>query len=340
MSSILSQALPLAEEAALLYANGRARNAAEALERALAPGGGHGRDLRMWGMLFDLHRAEGDWRAFERLATRFEAQFGRSAPTWLPEDVVAHLPESMRAGGAAYFEIVGPLDRQAAAKLEAMRDRAGEHGTLHLDLSRAREVEGHGCGILSDTLRFLSSHGTGVLVTGVDQFLRTLRQAAEGNPAVRAYWSLLLDLYQLGNMQADFERAALEYALATGGEPPLWQTQVRAVVAPPPVEEKRDEPRYQSHPEIMSLSGVMRGAADPQLRELDRFAEAREYVNLNLAQLTRMDFACAAGFNARLNNWARGGKTVRLIRPNALLGALLASFSPGPGVVIVGTTEP
>ena len=71
--SILSQPLSLPQEAALLYADGRVQDAADRLERAIAPGGGHERDPTAWRMLFDLHRAEGDWTAFEAAAARFEA---------------------------------------------------------------------------------------------------------------------------------------------------------------------------------------------------------------------------------------------------------------------------
>ena len=48
-----------------------------------------------------------------------------------------------------------------------------------------------------------------------------------------------------------------------------------------------------------------------------------------------MDFACATSFSTQVNALAASGKTVRLIRPNALVGGLLASFELAPGVTLV-----
>jgi ABC-type transporter Mla MlaB component len=335
VSSILAQALPLPQEAALLYAHGRAKDAAGALERAIAPGGGYEQDTDTWSMLFDLHRAEADWRAFEQLAARFEATFGLAAPAWLAEEETAHLPPEMQHGGNAYFDPIGLLDDDAAARLEVMRRRAGNHSALHLDLSKLTDIQAEGCLRLSQTLRHLSANGNGVVITGGDRLMRLLHDAAEGNGSVPGYWFLLLDLHQLRGMQTEFERTALEYALAAGATPPSWQPAIRPVIAPRIVEEKRDEPRYQHGPEDIQLRGIMAGAADPQLHELEAFAAERQYVNINLARVARMDFACATSFSTQVNALAASGKTVRLIRPNALVGGLLASFELAPGVTLV-----
>ena len=250
-ASILSQALPLPQEAALLYAHGRAQDAAAALERAIAPDAEYHHDCEAWDMLFDLHRAEADWRAFEQLAARFEASFGLAAPDWLADEETAHLPPEMQHGGSAL------LRRWSACS--TTRPRRGwtacagaprSHSALHLDLSKVTDIEAQGCLRLSQTLRFLYTNGNGVLVTGGDRLVGLLRSAADGNGAEPGYWFLLLDLYQLRGLQADFERTALAYALAAGATPPSWQAAIRPVIAPRSVDEKRDEPRYQPGPEV------------------------------------------------------------------------------------------
>ncbi len=332
-ASILSQPLPLPQEAALLYAHGRAQDAAAVLERAIAPDAEYHHDCEAWDMLFDLHRAEADWRAFEQLAARFEASFGLAAPDWLADEETAHLPPEMQHGGSGYFDVVGALDDEAAARLDGMRRRAANHSALHLDLSKVTDIEPQGCLRLSQTLRFLYTNANGVLVTGGDRLIGLLRSAVEGNGAEPGYWFLLLDLYQLRGLKADFERTALSYALAAGATPPSWQAAIRPV-APRSVDEKRDEPRYQPGPEIIELRGVMAGVADPQLRELEQYAAQREYVNINLARVARMDFACATGFTTLVNALAANAKIVRLLRPNALVDGLLASFDLAAGVTL------
>jgi ABC-type transporter Mla MlaB component len=333
-ASILSHALPLPQEAALLYAHGRAQDAAAALEHAIAPNAEHHHDCEAWDMLFDLHRAEADWRAFEQLAARFEASFGLAAPAWLADEETAHLPPEMQHGGSAYFDLIGVLDGEAAAGLEGMRRRAAHHSALHLDLSKVADIEAEGCLRLSQTLRSLCANGSGVLVTGGDRLTALLRDAARGNGAEPGYWHLLLDFYQLRGLQADFESTALEYALAAGATPPAWQAAIRPVIAPRSVDERRDEPRYQPGPDGIELRGIMAGVTDPQLREVERFAAERPYVNVNLSRVVRMDFACATGFCTLVNTLAAHGKTVRLIRPNALVSGLLASFDLTPGVTL------
>jgi ABC-type transporter Mla MlaB component len=334
-ASIQAHALPLPQEAALLYAHGRVQDAAAALERAVAPNAEHHHDCEAWDMLFDLHRAEADWRAFEQLAARFEASFGLAAPDWLADEETAHLPPEMQHGGSAYVDLVGVLDGEAAAQLDSMRRRAARHGALHLDLSKVSDIEAEGCLRLSQTLRLVCASATGVLVTGGDRLIALLRDAAAGNGAEPGYWLLLLDLYQVRGLQADFERTALEYALAAGATPPSWQAAIRAVIAPRSIDEKRDEPRYQPGPEAIELRGVLAGVTDPQLRELEQFASTRQYVNINLSRVARMDFACATALTGLLSALAAQGKVVRLIRANALVRGLLASFDLAGGVTLV-----
>ena len=180
--------------------------------------------------------------------------------------------------------------RPPCASFEALRARADRHTTLHLDLSKVGAVEAEGCLRLSEVLRYLTANHNGVLLSGAERMVPLLRHAAEGNGATPGYWLLLLDLYQLRGLQADFERTALEYALAAGVNPPHWQPVHMPVIPQQDMHEKRDEPRYQSGPEIIHLHGVLAGGADPQLAQIRMFAQAREYINVNLARVARMDF--------------------------------------------------
>jgi ABC-type transporter Mla MlaB component len=285
-------------------------------------------------MLFDLLRAEGDWQEFEALSLRFRESVGRTAPAWISHEDAAHLPPELRPGGSAYFELAGALDMRLAPQLEALRDHADGHTTLHLDLSKVSAVEADACLQLSDVLRYLAASHNGALLTGTERLTLLLRHAAEGNGGTPGYWLLLLDLYQLRGLRAEFERTALEYALATGCSPPEWQPVLMPVISSGDVEEKRGEPRYQSGPEVIALHGVLVGASDPQLARLRAFAQGREYINVNLARVTRVDSGCATALAELGNELARAGKTVRLIRPNALVATLLSTFDLDPKVQV------
>jgi ABC-type transporter Mla MlaB component len=322
--AILSQGLPLAQAAALLYADGRSNDAEHTLLQALE---GDIEAARAWEMLFDLYRTRGDWRAYELCAEKFARRFGHSAPPWLDEDAMRHLPAEVRPGGGAYFEVSGTLDAAHGTLLERIRTAAAAHTVLHLDLSKLQAAVPDGCSALLAMLRSLTQQGNGVLLTGAERVAALLRETASGSDEAAECFALALELYRLRGRKTEFERTALEYALAAGGTPPEWQPAFMPVVAPRSPVEKRDEPRYQTGPELICLSGTLTGTADPQLADLRQFATGRRYVNIDLRELDRMDLSGATAFVETVNEEAAAGKTVRLLRPNSLVRALLSSCS-------------
>jgi ABC-type transporter Mla MlaB component len=219
-----------------------------------------------------------------------------------------------------------------APALAALRARANQHTTLHLDLSKLTAIEAEGCQQLSSALRHLTASHSGVLLTGTRRLTRLLREATEGNGSTSGYWQLLLDIFQLLGLRTDFESTALAFALAAGVSPPQWQAVLMPVVPQQETKEKRDEPRYQAGPELIQLKGTLTGTADPQLAMLREVARDRKYVNINMAGVIRIDFRCASSLTTLANELAGTGKTVRLIRPNALIAALLSTFDLSPEV--------
>jgi ABC-type transporter Mla MlaB component len=332
--AILSQGLPLAQAAALLYADGRASDAEHTLLQALESDTDA---TQAWEMLFDLHRTRGDWRAFEQSAERFARRYGRPAPQWLDEDALRRLPAELRPSGDAYFELAGMLDPGQTALLDRIRAAGAVHTALHLDLSKLQAAVPDGCGALLATLRGLTQQGNGVLLTGAERVAGLLRETASSGGEAAECFALALELYRLRGRKTEFERAALEYALAAGGTPPEWQPALMPVVAPQSPLEKRDQPRYQRGPEVICLSGTLAGTADPQIGDLRQFAADRRYVNIDLRELDRMDLSGSTAFVETVNEHAAAGKTVRLLRPNSLVRALLSSCSLDPRIVLPGS---
>ena len=324
----------------MLYADGREADAAAVLYRTLDPGQIDANNLELWEMLFDLLRARGQWTRYEQLAARFEQVFGSAAPQWLNEAEIARLPAELRPGAPGYFEFAGRLDGSRNADIQRVRDAARNLASVHVDLSRLSELDEQGCAAFAQLLRFLPSNGNGVLVTGGDHLGEMLHGVAESNPAVGAFWALLLELYRVRGMQTEFERTALEYALAMGASPPAWQPTMTPLAANTSPQEKRDQPRYQIGPEIVSVTGMMWGAADPQLAEVRAFAEDREYINIDLSQLKRMDFSCGSAFASLVNELNATGRVVRLLRPNSLVAAFLATLNLDSGITLVRARPP
>lgn len=335
--AIDAQSLSPAQEAAILYANGRSEDAERVLQQAIESDSGARGDPQPWELLFGLYRIGGQWERFAALAAGFEQTFGQPAPSWLSEESLAHLAAELREGGAAYAALTGTLDRRATAVLESLRERANYHGTVHIDATKITGVDAQGSESLVQTLGFLEDSDSAVLLTGAERLTGLLRQAVEAEASVAAYWSLLLELLRLRGLQSNFQRAALEYALATGTTPPVWRPMLIPVIAPPEIDEKRQEPRYRVGPESIGLIDALAGSGDSQLAALQAFAQERDYVNVDLSQLARMDLPAASALVVLVNGLSKSGKVVRLVRPNALVGALIESLRPDPRVQLVPT---
>ena len=144
----------------------------------------------------------------------------------------------------------------------------------------------------------------------------------------------MLTLLRFAQDRAGFDRTALEYALAADVPAPTWEP----LIMPQPQwilpGERRNEPRYASREQFV-LTGTMEGADDPQLTALAEFAQEHEYLNLDLSQLDRVDFVCAAQLANTIASLTRAGKIVRLIRPNQLVAALFELLNLGGHASIV-----
>lgn len=312
-----------------MFATGRAEDARLLLERLVADPESQD-DLRLWAQLFTLYRIRADWPRFDALAARFEARFQRLPPASPGLESPAGLPAALRAGGEAWQQISGALDARAIPRIEQVREKSSRYPSLHLDLTRVDGVDADGCAALSGLIRFLAANGNALLLSGTGELIELLRAAASGDGTLSAYWTLLLDLYQLEGRRVEFERAALEYALATGAPAPHWE----AVVMPLPprrqVREQRDEPRYQAGPEVLAVTG----GGDEHLHAIDEFARDREYVNLDLEDLDHLAPVAARAL-VQLVNALSNDHVVRLLRPNALIEALLETLDLDPRVQLI-----
>jgi ABC-type transporter Mla MlaB component len=333
VSEIQPQLSRAEQEAAVQYANGHADAAIEILVETLkaekvAP-------PPAWLMLFDLFRVQGRWTDFEGLSKRYTAIFGRAVPDWLSDDMLPEgLSAELRPGGAAYVEIGGALGIASAPDLARIRAAATRHPVVHIDLTKIAQLHEEGCALLSRELQFLAGNGNGVLFSGAERIEKLLRQAVDTMPKVAAFWHLLLDLQRLQGNQKKFESIALEYALYVETDPPAWEPVLMPVLPFESVEEKREEPRYQ--PELINISGEMTGLKDPQLQALQRFASHRQYVNINMARLRRIDFVCAGNLANIIAALKGKGKTVRILHANSLVTTLLRLLKVDENAALVG----
>ncbi|HZP85340.1 MAG TPA: hypothetical protein VFB54_00870 [Burkholderiales bacterium] len=326
-SLISVEGLDACQEAAVLYAQGQIAAAVGLLEQEIGRAGAD----KAWSLLFALYRATFDARQFDALAARFVETFGAAAPTWLDAGLMRKLPEAMRESGDAYVELMGELADPSPPRFEALHARCARHAVVHLDATRLGGVDADSAQRLSKLLRVLAGDGTGIFMSGGERLIASLRDKLLATPQQIAYWTLLLDLYQVQDREADFERAAVEFALSTGSEQPQWQWAVLPVLHISSVEEKRSTPRY-SGSEIVSLHGTIDDANDAQLLDVRHAGSERQYLNLELSRVVRMSPAAARFLVSLANERVEQGKVMRLIRANPLLEALLETVALDPRV--------
>jgi len=332
VSEIQGRLHPAAESAAMRYAGGYPEEARRALEQGLVQSPD---ERRLWLMLLDLHRLDGHWRDYEAVVSAYRRRFSQDPPSERERlEQEARLPEPLRTGGKACWALGGTLDASAVGTLARLREAASHHTVVHLDLSRLSGVETAGCRLLADTLEQLIASGNGIVLTGERLLGRLLRDAVEVDSTRRPFWELLLILLRFAQDRIGFERTALEYALATDQPAPAWEP----LILPQPQlnlpGERRNEPRYAMREQFV-ISGVMAGTDDPQLAALADFAHEHQYVNLDMSQLERLDFVCAAQLANTLAALTREGKVIRLIRPNQIVTALLEHLNLGSHASIV-----
>ncbi len=314
------------------FAAGYPAEARRVLEEAVKAGA---IDRRPWLMLLDLLRLEGRWSDYEARLAQYAATFGDEPPHERERRRrESGLPEALRAGGAACIALAGPLDSTTVPAIARLRETASRHTLVHLDLARVSSVEVAGVRLLDEALARLLGAGNGLILSGHENLLRLLRGALEADPARQAFWDLLLTIHRVTDDQEGFERAALEAALATNLPAPSWEPLLMPQPPQPLPDERRNEPRYSGR-EVLVLTGVMAGAEDPQLTAMDRFTQGRDYVNVDLSLLERLDFVCAAQLANRVSAMAREGRTVRLLRPNEMVAALLELLNLGGVASIV-----
>lgn len=336
--SDLAASLPAAtREAALLYAGGDASAARDVLETALGRDSGTRRD---WLMLMDLERLQGRWRVYETLVARYRMRFSEDPPTERErKQREMALPEELRAGGSGCVSLGNELTGAAMSTMVAIREAATRHTVIHLDVSRVETVDAVGARFLFSALTDLVAAGNGIVATGPDHLARRLQRYLADQPSQLSLWDLLLLLRRLAQDREGFERDAVDYALATHGDAPGWEPLIMPQPLRVDTNERRSEPRYVSR-ESLALEGVIEHANDPQLGTVAEFAAANDYVNLQLAALERLSLSAAHVLAREVESAAAQGRTVRLIRPNQLVAALLEVLNLGQSAAILHAKPP
>lgn len=319
-------------EAALLHARGDSAAARTVLEGAVAAAS----DVRAcWHLLLELERLASRWSQYEALAARYRMRFGDDPPSERERrEREARLPVELRAGGSGCIALGGILDASQLSALSALRAAAASHVVVHLDMSRLTGIDAIGCGLLHGALEELVANGTGLVLTGAERLAPLLAPLLAQRPPLASVWALRLLTLRLARDHEAFDRAAFDFALAANVQAPEWEPLFLPQPPAPEGEERREQPRYAPR-EYVRLSGAITGAEDQQLIALAEYAAVHQYVNIELSAVERIEPEAASALANLVTNAVQAGRTVRLIRPNSLVAALLRLLNLGRHATIV-----
>ncbi len=303
------------EEAAVLYANGDTEEAEKVLDAVIddpAASAGEG----LWMMLLDLYRLTGKRQRFESRVLDYATRFERSPPPW--EDLSSQRTVG-RGDAAPLVNLAGSLSSQASAQFQQIGVIGRKSGAIRIDLGRLRAVDDSGCKLFFDLLRQLAADRVKVAVLNCQQLVNMLAgQVSPGQAENREIWLLLLEMLQYTGEQDRFEELAVDYAVTFEESPPSWEPRAQPVQGAAADSgapcKAADGPR---------LEGVITGAQADSIRKLAAFAADKQAVEVDCAQLRRIDFVSAGTLFNILATLQAQGKLVVLQNVNAMVGALL-----------------
>jgi ABC-type transporter Mla MlaB component len=211
-----SEAAPVIEEAAILFANGQTDMVEPILLNAIEEDALGSTPLTVWGMLFDLYQITGQRASFENLSIQYASKFEMSPPTWMACDAPqAQAAAAPRSGSTPGVSFSGKLDAGIVKQLERLKNMAEMSNVLRLEFARVNAVDAIGCGLLLSVLKKLQKSGHNLILVGAAELAEKIRAIlmVGRRDETEAPWLLLLELLRLLNRESEFEENSIDYCV-------------------------------------------------------------------------------------------------------------------------------
>lgn len=315
------------ENAALLYANGQAKQALEMLSQGVASD----HDARVsplaWLALFDLLQRAGDRTAFDQLALQYVVAFERSAPPW--EDQSPKLRAGARPVAGGYIGLTGKLSAANAPQIANLLAACQKQAQVRFDLGSLTGADDAGAKLLADALLQLRKRQYQLTLQHPEKIRSALENSVKkGREAGEGYWILLLELLQWQHDHMVFEDRAVEFAVAFEVSPPSWEPPPVAAAAPEAA--AAAEPGTAETTGVLCWQGTMLGSSDPQLGRFAEFREGRNLLPIDMTAVERIDFVCAGALLNAITRAEGQRKTVQIVGASPIIRALLLLIGISP----------
>jgi anti-anti-sigma regulatory factor len=312
-----SEAAPVIEEAAILFANGQTKLIEPILTHAIAEEA----PPMVWGMLFDLYQITGQRTAFENLSIQYAHKFEMSPPTWIENDAAEKSKEAApRASSTPSVAFSGKLDAGIVKQLERIKNLAERSDVLKLEFVRVAAVDPIGCGLLLSVLKKLQKSGHNLILVGAAELAEKIQSIlmVGRRDETEAPWLLMLELLRLLNREAEFEERSIDYCVTFEVSPPAFvspQDKVTTDVEETAAQDEENADRF-------AMPSLVDGATATLVQQITAYAHDRNPVMLDCSGLTRMDFNAAGQLFGGLTPLLSAGKQIVLYHPNHFIIAL------------------
>ncbi len=342
-----SAPLPVAQEAAVLYAANHAAAATALLKAEIKDTAGRN-NKQAWHMLFDLHQIAQNRAEYDSLSMLFTVKFEQSPPAWAESAEAGGDPRRVQSRERKdYFALKPAPDGELAGEIERFIAFAEAQGTVRLDVGKVASITPEDAALLAAALAKLRKHGMpmwfnhlealeSVLrksIVTVDPWQDTGREKAEADE--RPYWNLLFELLILQGRTAQFEQLGLEYAVAYEMSPPNWEGYVNTVAAVAAKTAPADKLDAGERETGFAVKGVLSAASANQIAELNAYAASRAEVTIDMSRLLRIDFGYVSAFFDVVKAIQLAGKRVILAGLNELNAALLEALGVNRYAILV-----
>jgi ABC-type transporter Mla MlaB component len=317
--ALASEATPIIEEAAILFANDQAVMAEHVLQGAIGDESlGHASSM-VYHMLFDLYQITGEQDKFEHLSIEFANKFETSPPAWRESDKPDTQANTITSGATPSVSFSGTLDGSIVKLLEKAQNLAEKSRVLRLEFSKVTGVDPIGCGLLLSILKKLQKSGHDLILVGALDLVTKIRAILEvgRRDETEAPWLLLLEILRLLNLEKDFEEASIDYCVTFEVSPPAFVAPKNKVTMA--IEEPSSGPAPSDH---FKLPVTIVEGTDKLIANINAYASSHSPAIIDCSQLQRVDFGAAGQLLTGLAPLTATGATLEFQNVNHLVAAL------------------
>ena len=329
-----SAPLPLAQEAAVLYAGNFADVCTKLLKAEIKDPKGAS-NKQAWLMLFDLYQVAPNRQEFDALSMLFTVKFEQSPPAWvdtadLPTDARQPPPRERK-------DLFAFSGKNLPAEIEKMNAFAEAQGSVRIDVAKITAITPPEAKALAEVLHKLRKKNVPLWFNGLEALQKLLRAAFNEKPseAQKAFWQLAFELLIIEGKSSEFEELGLEFAVAFEMSPPIWEVYVNSVAAAVKTSVAKAVAAANPAENGFPLKGVVSIASANQIAELNAHAASRSEVTIDMSKVSRIDFHYTGTFLELVKTFQLAGKRVIFANLNELNAALLEALGTNRYAILV-----